>query len=82
MTYSHLVMTMWSVALLATLVGLVLVGRTLARAEAATARIRDVGDGLEPLVAATGALDAEVRAAARRRMVLHTRARAADPERG
>lgn len=55
-TYAHAVVWIWTIALLATLAGLALVWRALARADAAVAALRVATDSLQPLDPATQGL--------------------------
>lgn len=72
MTYSAVVMTVWVVALLATLVGLVLAGRAVLRAEAALALVHDGLQGVGEVTARRTELDAATRHTAGSRVRLHT----------
>ncbi len=73
-TYSHAVVWIWSVAVVATLVGFALAWRAVARADAAVASLQTATDGLGAVPAASDALRGEVAEAARRRRDLAERA--------
>lgn len=70
-TYSHAVVWIWSVAVVATLVGFAVAWRAVARAEAAVRSLRPATEDLAALPAGTEALRAEVASsrAARRALV-------------
>lgn len=77
-TYSHAVVWIWSVAVVATLVGFALAWRAVARAEAAAGALRPATEDLAALPAGTEALRTEVASSRAARRALVERARDGD----
>lgn len=73
MTYSHLVLAVWIIALGGTIGGLVVALRSLARAETALRRVRTAQEGVDVLEGATEALEVAVTDTAHARVRFHTR---------